>query len=55
MVRIFNFFNSCLQDVLEFTPTIDLNTRFCILSNLVVNTPPAPFKSIVQIFFHTYT
>jgi hypothetical protein len=38
-VRIVNSINSCLQDVLEFTPTIELNTRFCILSILIVNSP----------------
>ena len=41
-MRIFNSLNSCLQDVLELTPTVDLITRFCILSILVVNSPPTP-------------
>jgi len=41
-VRIFISLNSCLQDVLVLTATIDLITRFYILSILVVNSPPAP-------------
>jgi len=41
-VRIFNSLNSCLQNVLELSPTIDLITRFLILSILVVSSPPAP-------------
>jgi hypothetical protein len=36
-VRIFNSLNSCLQDVLALASTIDLITRFCILSILEVN------------------
>ena len=33
--RIFKFLNSCLKDVLEFTPASSLNTLFCILTFLL--------------------
>ena len=46
-VRIFNSLNKCLQDILELTPTIDLITLFCILNNLVFNSPPIPHQITV--------
>ena len=36
-----NSLNNCLLGVLELTPTINLITCFCILSIVVVNSPPA--------------
>jgi hypothetical protein len=48
MVRIFSSLNSRLQDILEFTPTTDLITHFCIMGIPVVNSPPAPPKIIYQ-------
>jgi len=44
---MFSSLNSCLQDVLELTPAIDLITRFCILSILVVNSPPTPPHKLI--------
>jgi hypothetical protein len=40
--------SNCLQDVLELTPTIDLNTLFCILNILVFNSPSFPPKIVCQ-------
>jgi len=47
-VRMFNSSNSCLQNVLVLTATIDPLTHFWILSILAVNSPPAPPKMIYQ-------
>jgi hypothetical protein len=42
-VRILNSLNTCLPDILEFTPTIDLITFFCILNILTFNPPPKQY------------
>ena len=46
IVKIFNFLNSCLQDVLKLTPASNLTTLFCILNTRVPFY--SPHKSIPE-------